>query len=251
MNYTDEDIEKLIRAIFGGIITPDKLPVKLYLEIAAYLKSGLYDGYGGGLADFGGADLELLKELRTNTYMFSAAKTHAQIIEMSEVLANTKTWKEFKTGAEGIFDIYNKTYLETERITAIGQGASAIKWRTIEKQKNILPLLRYNAVMDANTSAICAPLNGIVAPVGHAIWRRIAPLNHFRCRCILDQLGAGEDVVTKDLNGLADAVTEKMQGAFIMNPGKDGYVFGPDHPYFSVEGGKGRTNFGLPVPKKD
>lgn len=272
--FSNEYIKVLFQGIFNGEISEYELPESLYYAIADYLKKGVYEGFGtdftkltkqineGLVSEFTESDLELLTNLRENIYMFSAAKTYQQVKEMTEALVNEKgtvvSFSEFKESAQEIFDLYNETWLKTEYDTAIGQAQEAVRWSSIEKNKEVLPYLRYSAVMDANTSEICAPLDGIVAPVEDPIWNTIAPLNHFNCRCLLEQLDKeeGESKETPD-DEKADKVGEvkgEMQDVFKMNAGKDGYIFKEDHPYFHVPKGDveyAQNNFDLPIPKKD
>lgn len=205
-------------------------------------------------------DLELLAELRTNVYMFSAAKTYQQVKEMTGALVDDKgtvvPFNEFKKQANQIFEQYNQTWLKTEYDTAIGQGQSAMTWRQIEKDAEVLPMLKYDAIMDKNTSDICRPLDGLVAPVNDPVWKKVMPLNHFNCRCIVRQLEAGEEKLTSDSKKatMFNDATEKMQDVFKMNAGMDGYVFKEDHPYFTVprkDREFAKENFGLPIPKND
>jgi SPP1 gp7 family putative phage head morphogenesis protein len=272
--FSEEYINDLFKRIFNGEITEYELPESLYHSIADYLKKGAYKGYGidfktltkeineGLVSEFTESDLELLTNLRENIYMFSAAKTYQQVKEMTEALVNEKgtvvSFGEFKEAAGEIFDLYNSTWLKTEYDTAIGQAQESVKWESIEKNKEVLPYLRYSAVMDANTSEICAPLDGIVAPVDDPIWNTIAPLNHFNCRCLLEQLDKeeGEKKETPDgeKNEKVNEVKGEMQDVFKMNAGKDGYIFKDDHPYFHVPKGDvefAQNNFDLPIPKKD
>ena len=274
LEFSDEYIKQLFKGIYNGTITPYELPENLYYAIADYLKKGVYEGYGIDfnkltkqinddlVTEFTEADLELLAELRTNIYMFSAAKTYQQVKEMTEALINDKgtivSFDEFQDQADEIFDLYNDTWLKTEYDTAIGQSMEAVKWQSIENQKDILPYLRYSAVLDDNTSEICAPLDGIVAPVDDPIWDTIAPLNHFNCRCLLEQVDQeeGENTETDedDKNERVDGVTDEMQDVFKMNAGKDGYVFKEDHPYFDVpkkDREFAQNNFDLKIPHKD
>ena len=272
--FSDEYIKQLFQGIYNGTITPYELPENLYYAIADYLKKGVYEGYGIDfnkltkqinedlVTEFTEADLELLAELRTNIYMFSAAKTYQQVKEMTEALINDKgtivSFDEFQEQADEIFDLYNDTWLKTEYDTAIGQATEAVKWQSIENQKDVLPYLRYSAILDNNTSEICAPLDGIVAPVDDPIWDTIAPLNHFNCRCLLEQIDMeeGENTETDedDKNERVDGVIDEMQDVFKMNAGKDGYVFKEDHPYFDVpkeDREFAKNNFDLKIPHKD
>jgi hypothetical protein len=266
--YSDEYLEKLISDLFNGKVSETELPENLYHATADYLRAGLYKGFGidfdkltaqiaKGTGLFIESDLELLTELRENIYMFSAAKTFQQVKEMTEKLTNdsgTATpFNEFKKAAGEIFDTYNENYLKTEYNTAIGQGASAVKWTEIEKNKEVLPLLRYSTIGDA--CDICAPLDDLTAPVDDPIWDSVMPLNHFNCMCIVVQ--EEEDVKvtpTGEKDDIFDTVTGRMDDVFKMNAGKDGVVFNGDHPYFNVPKEYkdfAQKNFDLKIPKND
>lgn len=271
MKYTQKQIKTLLDGIYDGSVTEYDLPQDLYLAIADYLKKGLYEGFGNtlsklseNLADGKGSlnDLELLAELRSNIYMFSAAKTFQQVKDMTSALVNEdgvpRSFSAFKKEALDIFGLYNETWLKTEYNTAIGQAQEAIKWQRIEEQKDVLPYLKYSAVLDPNTSIICRPLDGIVAPVGDPIWSKIAPLNHFNCRCLLLQVDSEEGLKGLTPQGdklkRVEAVEAEMQPVFKMNAGKDGYIFKGDHPYFEVakkDKSFAKNNFDLPIPKND
>lgn len=269
---SEEYIREILQMIYNGTISKEKLPIDVYLQIADYLKDGIYKGYGidfssltkqiskGVVGKFDATDLELLTELRSNIYMFSAAKTYQQVKEMSSLLIDEngtlRTYNEWVKDARQVFDTYNETWLKTEFDTSIGQAQNAVKWNNIQKQADVLPLLVYDAVIDKNTSDICRPLDGLVAPVNDPVWKKIMPLNHFNCRCMVKQLSAEEGKATakgKKETAVNDAL-DKMQDVFKMNPGRDGYVFSPDHPYFTVPKSDkefAKTNFGLKIPKKD
>lgn len=271
MKYTQKQIKSLLDGIYDGSITEYELPQDLYYAIADYLKKGLYEGFGNTLSKLsenltsgGGSlnDLELLAELRSNIYMFSAAKTFQQVKEMSSALISDegtlRSFSAFKKEAIDIFGLYNETWLKTEYNTAIGQAQEAVKWQRIEEQKDILPYLKYHAVLDPHTSIICRPLDGIVAKVGDPIWSKVAPLNHFNCRCLLLQVDEEEGLKDLTPNGdklkRVDAVEAEMQDVFKMNAGKDRYVFNGNHPYFEVakrDKEFAKNNFDLPIPKMD
>lgn len=273
MEFTKKQIEWLLLGVYKGKITQNNLPRDLYFAIADYLKIGVYQGFGGSLNSISKdisngsrsiGDLDLLNQLRTNVYMFSGAKVFQQIREMSlasKIVTDEgviRPFNDFRKDALGIYEQYNVDWLKTEYNTAIGQAQEAAKWQKIEEQKDILPYLKYSAVIDSRTSEICRPLDGIVAPVNDPIWKKIAPLNHFNCRCLLLQLNAedGKQEQTNKLLKLTKvAETEsQMQDLFKMNAGKDGYIFKKDHPYFEVQPKDkqyAKDNFGLPIPKKD
>lgn len=254
---TDAEIQDYIDGIFNGNITIESLSEQVYFSIANYLKKGLYKGYGYTIENAPGSDLELLQELRENVYMFGAAKNYQMTKEISSLLTdedgNLRTSKEFNDVARQTYDNWNDNWGETEYSTAVGQGMAAIQWNQIEKQKDILPHLRYSAIGDA--CDICEPLDGLVATVDDPIWTECAPLNHFNCRCVLLQEDEEVELTDKDeKNSIHEDVQSRMDATFQSNPGKDGMVFNESHPYFEVAKADreyAKNNFDMPIPKKD
>lgn len=184
MEYSDKQINSLIVDIYEGVISVENMPEDLYFAIAEYLKKSLYEGFGGSLIDFDGKPLELLTELRENIYLFSGAKTYQTVKAMDAMITEDgekRSFKEFKEFARNEYDLFNVTWAQTEYDTAVGQGQNAYLWNKIEEDKDVLPLLQYTAVMDANTSEICAPLDGIIKPVDDPFWDVFMPLNHYNC----------------------------------------------------------------------
>lgn len=264
MIYTDEQIEAYLKGIFLGRIDTYNLPEDLYLATARYLEEALYKGYGGTLAEFGGKDLELLKELKDNIWMFSAAKTYSQVRDAQEILedlsnkiSESPTFNDFKKAVMPSYEDYNVNWLESEYNTAKAQASNAIAWQNIQKEKELFPWVVYSAVEDENTSEICLELNGLTLPVDDPMWDTCAPENHFNCRCILEQIDKDEDVnVTPqdEVDDIKSFVDEIQQPEFAMNPGKDGYIFSDKHSYFEVAKGDkelARNNFGLPLSGED
>ncbi|MGI9192626.1 MAG: phage minor head protein [Chitinophagaceae bacterium] len=178
---TEKQIDKLIDDIYTGAVTEYAIPESLYYMIARRLLDGLYEGYGATMASVELVDEAMLTALRTNVFQFSAAKSYQQLKTLSEKLAETGVFSEFKKEAKQIMEVYNQTWLKTEYDTAIGQAQNIVKWQEIEKTKDIMPFLRYSAIIDPNTSEICRPLDGIVAKVDDPIWNKVSPLNHFNC----------------------------------------------------------------------
>lgn len=257
IKYTERQISNLIEAVSEGRITTGELPEDLYFAIADYLKEALYKGFGGTIEEFGGRNLELLEELRTNIYMFSGAKTYQQIRQMTEQLATSESFAEFKKQALATYEQYNVDWLKTEYQTAIGQATQARQWGDIESDKETFPYLQYSAVIDANTSDICEPLNGVTLPVDDPLWDEYSPLNHFNCRCTLLQIDKYSDAKitgAAKVKEIKSGLDETVQDAFKMNAGKDGYIFSPEHPYFEVAKGDrelAKNNFNLPIPDND
>lgn len=258
LKFTNAQIESMIQGIEDGTIDAENLPVDYYQAFVNYIKDGLYEGFGGTLETVSELDLPLLEELTTNCYMFGAAKTFQQTIEISSLLVDTETGeirtsREFNRLAREKYDEWNDNWGRTEYNTAVAQGDSAAKWNEIERQKDVMPVLRYSTIGDA--CDICQPLDNLTAPVDSPIWDKVAPTNHFNCRCIVTQETADAQL-TPDPNNVVDPVVGKMkekgQDIFVNNVGKTGQVFTKDHPYFDVTKEYrelAKQNFGLPIPE--
>jgi SPP1 gp7 family putative phage head morphogenesis protein len=257
VNYTDQQIEDLLRAIYDGTITTDQLPEDLYHAIAEHLVEGLYKGFGGTLADFTGPSQELLNELRESVYMFSGAKTYQAINDISLIKDDQtiKGFREFRDEALKVYDQYNVNWLQTEYSTAIGQAQNAVRWDQIEQQKETLPYLRYSDVEDDNECEICSSLRGIELPVDDPFWDEYMPENHFNCRCTVEQIDKYDykETPASEVEERTAIASENMDDIFKMNPGKDGYIFSPEHPYYDVaprDREYAANNFDLPIPDK-
>lgn len=251
MKLTQAEISTLIRRIYNGQINPLHLPKKLYKEIANYLNKGVEEGFKATLEDLseGSKDYMMLLDLKENIYIFSAAKTfnyvlstEGLIVENNEVLP----FAEFKKRALQVYDQYNVNWLEAEYNTAIGQASNARDWVGYEDRKEYLPLLKYVTIHDSNVSEVCKSIDGVIKPVDDSFWNTHSPLNHYQCRCHLDQIGQGRET---DLSKM-DIVNPSKE--FSSNSGKTGEVFTKDHPYFDVPQKYkkfAKTNFGLDIPE--
>lgn len=232
MKYTDKQIDDLLQGIYAGNIDVDSLPIDLYQAVSKYLISGL-DAIEGKVSK------SLLSELIGNLKYFSGAKVYHQINELTILKndAEIKTFSEFKGEALKIYDQYNVNWMRTEYDTTIGQAQMCERWSQIEEQKTQLPYLQYSAVIDNNTSEICEPLDGICLPVDDSFWDTNSPLNHFNCRCSLEQLDEFDAKVTEQSK--ADEVSKQMneerQPLFNSNPYRDKEIFSKEHPYFDLD----------------
>jgi SPP1 gp7 family putative phage head morphogenesis protein len=232
MKYTEKQINNLLEGIYAGDIDVNSLPKDLYNAISKYLIKGL-DNIEGKLSN------TLKGQLSDNLRWFAGAKTYHFVKDVELIKENEelKTFKEFKDEALQIYDQYNVNWLKTEYSTTIGQAQMCERWEQIEQQKEQLPFLRYSAVIDTQTSEICLPLDGITLPVDDNFWDSNSPLNHFNCRCTLEQVDEFHAVLT-DKNK-ADEVSKEMeeqrQPLFNSNPYKTKDIFDKEHPYFDLD----------------
>ena len=229
MKYTEKQINDLLQQIFEGVITVESLPIDLYNAISKYLISGL-DKIEGTISK------GMLTELTANLKIFSGCKVYHSVRELSLLKDDNsiKTFKEYAVEAEKTFDQYYKQWSRTEYDTTIGQAQMVERWEQIEDQKKTLPFLKYSAVIDSQTSEICLPLDGICLPVNDSFWDTNSPLNHFNCRCTLEQLDEFDAELTdkSKANEISKEMEQTRQPLFNSNPYKDKAIFDASHPYF-------------------
>ncbi len=249
--YTKKQIQSFFKSIFAGVIDLYNLPNNLYNQTAKVLNGAVEIG-------FGDVDNALLKELKNNIYMFSAAKTFQQVKEMQMFLyeGNEKLeYKIFRDRVRSTYDKYNESYLQTEYVTANTSANNALNYREAIADKKLFTQLRYVAINDAYTSEICKRLNGTVANTDDKIWHTCSPPNHFNCRCHLEKIDKYEDVKPDSANKLSevkDFAESKMQPVFKNNSGITNKIFDKKHPYFSVPkkyNTLAKRNFDLKIPK--
>lgn len=262
LEYTEEQQKSLFEAIYAGLVGISALPKNLYTATAKTLKKALYKGYGGTLLKFDteSSDYQLLKELRDNIYIFSAAKTATQVVDIRNLMFEGDkivSLHEFKKRALVKFNTYNKDWLESEYITAHTSGSSASNWNYTQQHKDLFPKLRSVVIVDDVTAPECLRMKDVIANVDDPIWNHNLSPRHFRCRCHEERIDKyeNEPVTPKSLRDKIMAENEKdMHPVFKMNAGKDRYVFSPEHAYFDI--GKkfkvqAKKNFGLKIPKTD
>lgn len=228
MNFFKRRVKEIIEEIYTGSINVFKLPRDLYKAISGHLNAAVNKGYGSSLKYQ--TDEVMLKHLRENVTLFSGAKTfnfvlstEGLIIENGKILP----FKVFNSRASQLFDLHNKTWLEAEYNTAIGQAQIARDWQGYEANKEILPYLRYVTIHDAHVSDVCKACDGVIKKVGDPFWAQHSPLQHYNCRCHLESLSEAIETSGIIINNIPPPLKE-----FQNNPGITGQVFTKDHPYF-------------------
>lgn len=225
-------LEALIESIWNLQGTDGNINDVITKFFADKIWNGVVKGYGLDLpaADYDSPDFHMLEAIKKNVWQFSAAKNYQQLRELSDALigedGQLRTFDQFKEAAKLINDKYMKTWLRTEYDLAVAGGQMAGKWVQIQKNASALPLLQFEAVIDNQTTELCASLHGTILPIGHPFWARFYPPNHFNCRSTVRQLASG--AVTPETQ-IPSADIPKM---FQTNLGQQGLIFPEDHAYF-------------------
>ncbi|NOS92455.1 MAG: minor capsid protein [Cyclobacteriaceae bacterium] len=225
-NLIDQSIiDQLLLNIFnaGGLLQSPEMKAAIFNDLWKGVKIGIG-------ADFDTLDEDFIQALRGNVSQFSDAKNYTMLRELNAALIKADgtlaTFSEFQEAARKITDIYLKNYLKAEYNLAVTGGQMAAKWKQIIANKDALPLLQFDAIIDTQTTEICRPLDGVTLPVDHPFWNRFYPPNHYGCRSTVRQLAQGT-VTANDKIPSAD-----IPDMFKTNLGANSLIFPTGHPYF-------------------
>ncbi len=249
MEFSRKQIEDLLVQIYSGEISVRNLPVNLVYAIYEYLDSAV----DIGLSAYNVA-ASFQTELSTNVFLFSSAKTFNFVLSTRGLIyeeGRIIPLNEFKKRAKQNYELYNDTWLEAEYNTTLGTAQNAGHWHTMTNNRGAGQYLKYDAILDMQTSDICRPLDGIVRHMDDPFWNTHMSPNHYNCRCTVQQVQGPETNSTEVIEA-TQKVDPLMNEVFKTNAGKTKKIFDENHPYFQVANeykALARSNFNVPIPK--
>lgn len=116
---------------------------------------------------------------------------------------------------------YNMRWLKTEYHHTVATAQSVEKWKQYERDADLYPNLKYNAVNDARTREKHKALDGLILPITHVFWKTHSTPLDWGCRCSLEQTDEDESKVVPNFD---------VKPMFKNNAALTGKVFG-DMPY--------------------
>ncbi len=176
---------------------------------------------------------EFLRELRHSTQVFAAFKVHTMAENMrSRLLRPDGTLKPFREWAEEVAPIASHhvgAWLRTEYDTAVIRAHNAADWRGFERDKDIMPNLRWMPTTSPEPDGKHRVYwqRKLTLPVGHPFWEEHHPGDRWNCKCSLEQ--TDDPANPEVLDNMGDIPAQR---GLENNPGRDGHVFSDKHPYF-------------------
>lgn len=164
-----------------------------------------------------------------NNAVFSAFKVHRMQNDMARLLldsdGNLKPFEQWKNEVMPIASHQVGAWLRTEYDTAVIRAHQAADWQQFEREKDVLPNLRWMPSTSITPGADHKRFWGTVRPIDDAFWSEHRPGDRWNCKC---GLSSTDDPVTPipDFDS-----RDKAQDGLENNPGKDGKLFSDNHPY--------------------
>lgn len=234
---TSDELKRLLTKLVKQIWKQKGMPADLDKALTEFFASEFWkaveEGYDMQLeeADFETPDYEMLRKLEQSVYQFSAAKNYAQLKAISQALLDEqgklRTFSQFRQAAAEINNEFVNQWLKAEYNFATASAQMSCRWVDIQKDKEILPLLKYNTVGDERVRVEHQELEGVIRPVDDDFWKIYYPPNGWNCRCDVQQLDSGKITPLEKIT-----LPEKMPEMFKYNSGISGIAFPPGHPYY-------------------
>lgn len=169
-NGYQADVLRVAKLLFDGK-QKGVVDYSLLKKTAAELKDALFTGYTTSTDN---KNVEMLKSLERNVFVFSGFKTYQQLKDISAQLkddkGNLRSFADFKTEVLKVNQSYNVRYLATEYDHAVVSSQMASQWLDIQANKHILPFLKFDATLDNLTTSTCRDLDGVTLPVDDPFW---------------------------------------------------------------------------------
>ena len=147
--------------------------------------------------------------------------------QMVDKEGNLKSFDQFRKDVEPIADHHVRQWLRTEYDMALSRAHLAADWATYEKDRDIMPNLRWVESTAVTPDAVHSSFWGMVRPVDDAFWAAHHPGDHWGCQCSLEQT---DDPVTP----LSDEVIRKAPLTIVLTS--------PDHVRHALSGTYSRSH---------
>lgn len=166
-----------------------------------------------------------------NNEVFAAFKVHRMQNDMARLLldsnGNLKPFEQWRKEVMPIASHQVGQWLRTEYNTAVLRAHQAADWQQFEREKDVLPNLRWMPSTSVNPGKDHMVFWGTVRPIDDPFWNEHRPGDRWNCKC--------------DLSSTNDPVTEipdftrkdNPHPGLDNNPGKDGKLFSDTHPYIA------------------
>lgn len=181
------------------------------------------------------------QKLKNSLFLFSGFKTYHELNDASRLLVDSdgkpKSFSTFSRDVEKIQTSYNENYLRAEYNFAVGSSQMAARWADHSNGDDVV--LQYRTVNDNLVRDSHRALHNVTLPKTDSFWNSYYPPNGWGCRCTAIEVRKGKyeqtDSKTADELGRTAISTGGVENAiFRFNPGKDGQIFPPKHPYYKA-----------------
>ncbi len=231
-SFSPDVLANFLRKIYRGFDISKEIEPTMWRAVLNILNEAVVDG----LTDAGAPptrEEDFYAELKHSTEVFSAFKVHAMGTAMAERLTGEdgklKPFAQWARDVSAITSHHVGAWLRTEYDTAIIRAHNAADWRGFERDKDVMPNLRWMPTTSPTPESSHRAFweRKLTLPVDDPFWSAHHPGDRWNCKCSLEQT---DEPATPELKEDLDG--DRPQRGLENNPGRDGHVFSDRHPYF-------------------
>lgn len=223
-------LEAFIKHIYEKDFHP-MTDIELDMFLAVWNKLDIATDKGFGEREPDDPDYDFYRELQTNNAVFAAFKVHRMQNDMAALLLDSngilKPFEQWAREAMPIADHQVYQWLQTEYDTAVIRAHQAADWKQFEREKDILPNLKWMPSTSLHPGADHRLFWGTIRPIEDAFWNEHRPGDRWNCKCSLSSTDEEPTLLPE-----SDPAS-KPQAGLENNPGKDAKLFSDKHPYQS------------------
>ncbi len=205
------------------------IEVNLFDEIWAKMNEAARKGFRESKTN--DPDEDFKNAILQNNGVFSAFKVHRMQNDMARLLldsdGNLKPFEQWKKEVMPIASHQCGAWLRTEYDTAVIRAHHAADWQQFEREKDILPNLRWTPSTSVHPGADHKRFWGTVRPIDDPFWSEHRPGDRWNCKCGLSSTDEPATPVPGSTS--KDAPQPGLEN----NPGKDARLFSDKHPYIA------------------
>lgn len=205
------------------------IEINLFNEICDRINEAARKGFDeSGAVD---PDDDFRTAILRNNEVFVAFKVHRMQNDMARLLldsnGNLKPFEQWRKEVMPIASHQVGQWLRTEYNTAVLRAHQAADWQQFEREKDVLPNLRWMPSTSVNPGKDHMVFWGTVRPIDDPFWNEHRPGDRWNCKC---DLSSTDDPVTE----IPDFTKkDNPHPGLDNNPGKDGKLFSDTHPYIA------------------
>lgn len=205
---------------------PTYIEEHLFREFCRGLDRAVEEGFGSV-----NPDDDFISALQHSNEVFSAFKVHRAQRDMAARLVdsngNLKPFEQWLKDVQPIASHQCRSWFQTEYDTAVIRAHQAADWQQFERERDVLPNLKWMPSTSVNPGADHRPFWGTIRPIDDKFWKEHRPGDRWNCKCSLSNTDEPTTTVPGEVTG-----GSQPQPGLTGNPGQDAAVFSDDHPYF-------------------
>lgn len=229
--FDDEMMKRALKNIYSKEFHPmTDIEENLFSETWKAMNEATDKGFG--IRQSSDPDYDFYQELRQNNAVFSAFKVHRAQNDMAAQLLDSngklKSFEKWSKDVQPIATHQMEHWLRTEYDTAITRAHQAADWRQFEREKDILPNLKWLPSTSIHPGADHKIYWGTILPVDHPFWKSHRPGDRWNCKC---RLTSTDEPCTPVVGIPEGGDDDKPADGLKENPGQTGELFDKSHPY--------------------